>query len=175
MQGFDPRALADVTVRDPYDPTNPHGVSPDLSWEIRQLTSAVKAGGLVSAPIGAVAPDDETEIQKTSLVVWLKTQGYDDLADELDTSPPTIGSGPPGALTPSAPALPDPVRRLQALRDLGGNAKWLTMKWRFTKIKALVAQEKRTNKSRSDEKTIRKDLTEAADAESMVKRNGLAP
>jgi len=98
MQGFDPRALADVAVRDPYDPTNQHGVSPDFSWEVRRLTSAVKAGGLVTAPIGVVAPNDETEILKTSLVDWLRTQGKVDLADELDTS--SLVNGPPAATSP---------------------------------------------------------------------------
>ncbi len=98
MQGFDPRALADVAVRDPDDPKSPYGVSPDLSWEIRRLTSAVKAGGLVTAPIGVVAPDNDTEILKTSLVDWLRTQREVDLADELDTSP--LVNEPPAATSP---------------------------------------------------------------------------
>lgn len=98
MQGFDPRAIADVAVRDPDDPTSPYGVSPDLSWEIRRLTSAVKAGGLVTAPVGVVAPNDETEISKNSLVDWLRTQSEFDLADELDTTSqanePSVATSP---------------------------------------------------------------------------------
>jgi hypothetical protein len=100
MQGFDPRALDEVAVRDPEYPTSPNGIPPDLSWEIRRLTSAVKAGGLVTAPIGVFAPDDETEIEKTSLVDWLRTQGYVDLADELDTS--SLVNEPPAATSPVA-------------------------------------------------------------------------
>lgn len=72
----------------------------------------------------------------------------------------------------------EPDRRLIALRALGGDAKWKRFKgsqqWTFTKIKALTAQEKRTNKPRNDEKTIRKDLTHAAEAESAAKKSGAA-
>jgi hypothetical protein len=93
IHGFDPRAAGDVAFPDPGDPTSPHGVPPDLSWEIRRLTSAIRAGGLTTAPTGIAAPNDETEILKTSLVSWLRTQGCVDLADELDTSSPLQGSG----------------------------------------------------------------------------------
>lgn len=92
MHGFDPRAGADVTVRDPYDPTSPYGVSPDLSWEIRRLISAVSAGDLATAPTSVVTPNDETGILKSSLVPWLRAQGEVYLADELDTSSQTNGS-----------------------------------------------------------------------------------
>jgi len=40
MQGFDPRALVDVAVRDLDDPKSPYGVSP-----------GVKAGGLDTSPL----------------------------------------------------------------------------------------------------------------------------
>lgn len=86
VQGFDPRAIADVAVRDPDDPTSTCGVPPDLSSEIKWLISAVNAGGLLTAPVGALAPNDETWLLKTSLVPWLRAQGEVYLADELDTS-----------------------------------------------------------------------------------------
>lgn len=178
IHGFDPRAGADVVVQDPDNPKSQNGISPDLSWEIRMLVSAVEAGDLITAPIGVLAPNDKTGIQKTSLVSWLRSRGDSDLADlanELDSPSYAHVQTQPQAVAQVAQALPDPVRRLTALRDLGGTAKWITMKWRFTKIKELVEQEKRTGKNRSDEKTIRKDLTEAAEAESVAKRNGLAP
>jgi len=179
MQGFDPRALHNVAVRDPQDPSNSYGVPPDMSWEIRRLTSAVKTGGLVTAPPGVVAPNKETEILKTSLVLWLRTQGEAHLADELDTPWSTNHSTPPGTLIPSKPGLADPERRLNALRALGGVAKWTfyrgKQQWRFKKIKELVAQEKAAKRPRCDEKTIRRDLAEAAQAESQAKASGTTP
>ncbi len=126
MQGFDPRALADVAVRDPHDPKSPYGVSPDLSWEIRRLTSAVKAGGLVTAPIGVVAPDNDTEILKTSLVDWLRTQREVDLADELGTS--SLVNKPPAATSPvpvpiNGTAVVWTTKRILDARTMRDNAK----------------------------------------------------
>ena len=73
--------------------------------------------------------------------------------------------------------LPDPERRLIALRELGGEARWKrgrgdVQAWQFTGIEKLVQQEKAQGRKRHDEKTIRQDLREAAQAESMAKRNG---
>ena len=69
----------------------------------------------------------------------------------------------------------DPERRLIALRELGGTAKWKrrggVQAWQFTGITELVQQEKAQGRKRHDEKTIREDLREAAEAESMAKRN----
>ena len=175
IQGFDPRAAGDVVVQDPDDPSSPYGVSPVTSWEERSLISAVEAGILLSAPASATAPDIHTKISVSSLVPWLRAQGYHDLAAELNT--PMVTNSVQGQLAqvPSSPIVSEPDRRLKALRDLDGDAKWLKMKWRFTKIKDLVAQEKHAGKLRSDEKTIRKDLTEAAEAESMKRRSGPTP
>ena len=72
--------------------------------------------------------------------------------------------------------VPDPERRLAALRALGGSDKWKrgrdgVQAWQFTGIQKLVAQEKADRRKRSDEKTIRDDLREAAETERMEKRN----
>lgn len=175
IQGFDPRAGGDVVVQDPYDPNSPYGVPPDTSWEERALISAVETGLLLSAPVNVTEPDTHTKISVSSLLPWLRAQGYHDLAAELNT--PMVTNSVQGQLAqaPPSPIVSEPARRLKALRDLGGDAKWLKMKWRFTKIKELVGQEKRAGKLRSDEKTIRKDLTEAAEAESMKRRSGPTP
>lgn len=98
MQGFDSRALADVAVRDPDYPTSSNGVAPDLSWEIKRLISEVITGGLKTAPAGAVAPNEKTEIARTSLVPWLRIKGYIDLADALDTS--SLANELPAATSP---------------------------------------------------------------------------
>ncbi len=64
----------------------------------------------------------------------------------------------------------DPERRLDDLRKLGGDMNWRKMRWRIKGIKKLVALEKANGRSRSDEKTVRLDLKEAAEAESLAKK-----
>jgi hypothetical protein len=86
MQGFDPRAIADVVVRDPDDPSSPYGVSPDTSWEVRMLISAVLTHDLTSAPANIAAPTGTTKVVRTSLIPWLRTFGeYGFLADGLSS------------------------------------------------------------------------------------------
>ena len=81
------------------------------------------------------------------------------LPDRFPTVPPSE----------SAVTLPEPQRRLAALRSLGGEVKRSNGKWAITGIGKLVDQEKANGFERSDEKTIRKDLKEAAEA---AKREG---
>lgn len=86
MQGFDPRAIADVAVRDPADPASPYGVSPDTSWEVRMLISAVLTHDLASAPTNITAPTGATKVMRISLITWLRPFGrYDFLADGLSS------------------------------------------------------------------------------------------
>lgn len=82
---------------------------------------------------------------------------------------PAVGVSGGGAV----PA-PDPERRLARLRALGGNATFSNRRgeWKFTGIKVLVAAEKAEGRKRRDEKTIRADLREAAEAEREAKRAG---
>ena len=56
------------------------------------------------------------------------------------------------------------------LRALGGNAIYRRGEWKITGISALVASEKSEGRKRSDEKTIRADLKEAAENERDAKR-----
>lgn len=76
--------------------------------------------------------------------------------------------GQAGDLTDSA----DPERRLARLRSLGGSATYKHGEWQFKGISALVALEKNEERKRSDEKTIRADLKEAAENELVAKRAG---
>ncbi len=66
----------------------------------------------------------------------------------------------------------DPERRLALLRELGGRAIYCNGDWAFRGISKLVASEKAQGSSRSDEKTIRADLKEAAQNELDEKRAG---
>lgn len=92
MQGFDPRAIADVVARDPYDPASPYGDSPDTSWEVRMLISAVLTQDLASAPANITAPTGATKVVRTSLIPWLRPFGkYNFLADGLSSPVSTHG------------------------------------------------------------------------------------
>lgn len=100
MQGYDPRAIADVVVRDPANPTRPDGVSPDTSWEVRILVSAVITDHLTSSPAGTTSPSRTTKVLLTSLIPWLRTfKKYDFLADGL-SSPATQHTLVPIVATP---------------------------------------------------------------------------
>ena len=102
MQGFDPRAIADVVVSDPYDPASPYGDSPDTSWEVRMLISAVLTYDLASAPANITAPTGATKVVRTSLILWLRSFGkYDFLADGLSSPVNTHGKAkqPPQSRT----------------------------------------------------------------------------
>ena len=71
MHGYDPRALADVIVRDPNDPTSPYGMSPDRTWEVRMLITGIKTGELTACNSGNAFPNEHTEITRASLIPWL--------------------------------------------------------------------------------------------------------
>lgn len=88
MLGFDPRAVAlgDVVVRDPEDPSNPNGVTPDSSWNERVLISAVLSHHLVSVPGNVTDPSPDTEVSTASLLAWFRSRGRVDLADGLADS-----------------------------------------------------------------------------------------
>ena len=97
---------------------------------------------------------------------WGKT--VDDLEARTQPKAATVEAG--------AVEMPHTERRLATLRSLGGDARWKRRKgvqqWVFTGIKKLVEQEKSEGRKRCDEKTIREDLREAAEAESIAKANG---
>jgi hypothetical protein len=92
MHGVDPRTLGDVLVADPNDPTGKAGMPLDTSWEERMLISAVKIQDILSAPLNVYAPDVRTEVNRVSLIPWLRIQSYPDLADELADGPVTASA-----------------------------------------------------------------------------------
>ena len=85
---------------------------------------------------------------------------------------PQAGTSAPVTDSASNDATPDPERRLALLRALGGSATYRRNEWKFTGIAALVASEKSEGCKRSDEKTIRADLKEAAQNEREARRAG---
>ncbi len=66
----------------------------------------------------------------------------------------------------------DPERRLALLRKLGGSATFKEGEWRFTGMNALEANEKKNGRKRTSPKTIRDDLTKAAEKEKDAHRSG---
>ena len=92
-------------------------------------------------------------------------------------SAPTSGTTDPVVAVP-VPAVvastdkSDPQRRLDALTALGGSIKQWKGDWAITGIGKLVAKEKADGRKRCSEKTIRRDLKEAAEAQ---KREGQKP
>ena len=103
----------------------------------------------------------------TELVAFTVT-----IAEPRQTAPATDTVTPAPAVADSASdsTTPDPERRLARLRELGGNATYKHCEWSITGISALVASEKSGGRKRSDEKTIRADLKEAAENEREAKR-----
>jgi hypothetical protein len=68
--------------------------------------------------------------------------------------------------------LVEPARRLLRLQELGGKAICRRGRWRFTGIDALIAIETAEGRGRCSDKTIRKDLIEAAEELEQHRRAG---
>lgn len=82
MRGYEPSRASDIVEQDPYAPNNPRGVEPDLTAEIRMLTSAARVGELkvVGNPSEC---DQNTEILRESLVTWCSANGCEGVAEGL--------------------------------------------------------------------------------------------
>lgn len=142
-------ALKDYPIFQKYpndiDPTTCRwliGANAHKKWR-ELLTGAIAAHELTLLDFGSKLPIHTAPAQTT-------------------TSAPVVAVG--------ASTTPDPERRLARLRELGGNATYKRGEWKITGILALVASEKSENRKRSDEKTIRADLKEAAENEREAKR-----
>jgi len=81
-----------------------------------------------------------------------------------------LAAEPTPVVADSASTIQDPERRLARLRALGGNVTYRRGEWKVAGISALVTIEKSEGRKRSDEKTIRADLKEAAENEREAKR-----
>ena len=86
--------------------------------------------------------------------------------------PQTVPPAPVVAESASNDTTPDPERRLARLRALGGSATYKRGEWKIIGITYLVESEKSEGRKRSDEKTIRADLKEAAQNELDARRAG---
>jgi len=69
----------------------------------------------------------------------------------------------------------DPQRRLQVLRDIGGSVLFSCGEWKIKGITRIVNREAAEGRKRSNQKTIRIDLKEAAEKERDARRQGSPP
>ena len=112
---------------------------------------------------------DERGVMATTAVTN-KTEDHPTIRTDANTAPEQRPAtpAPVGAVDPT----PDPERRLALLRALGGSSKYARAEWTFKGMAVLVAREKVNGFKRCDEKTIRADLKEAAQAEREAKSAG---
>ena len=136
---------------------------------LRQITLAFDAGEL-----GGFLPREHRHILFTELTVWpdCPPMAADSPLRHWVPDAPAKPQAAPGVGIDSNSTTPDPERRLALLRALGGSATYRRNEWKFTGIAALVASEKSEGRKRSDEKTIRADLKEAAQNELEARRAG---
>ena len=99
-----------------------------------------------------------------------KRESVERVAEIINKTAQNAATPAPVAGIATNSATPDPERRLARLRALGGDAIYRRGEWKITGISALVASEKSEGRKRSDEKTIRADLKEAAENERDAKR-----
>lgn len=159
MWGVDPRALLTGNVADS------NGDFPDLSENKRRLMSAARAGVLnTSDDRAGTAPHQHTHVLTDSLIEWFRKNGYADLAHGLEFA----------GIAGVSPALAEARRRLEALRKSGGDCTFDTMsnEWRITGLKKLKEQETADGFGRTSEKTLRRDIVMAAEAEQEASRAG---
>ena len=102
-------------------------------------------------------------------VLW-EPSIFPELISQPKADAPVAAAPATVACSASTDATPDPERRLARLRALGGDASFKRGVWRFRGIVALEASEQREGRSRRSQKTIRADLTEAAESEREAKR-----
>ena len=126
-----------------------------------ELSNAVKSGALPVKDAMTLGPHPYPvgNALQTALVT------VDDLREFLAGRLDVVAAG-------TTDQTPDPERRLDLLRVLGGGSKYSRGAWSFTGMAALVESEK--GKRRSSEKTIRGDLVQAAQAELDEKKAGFA-
>ena len=88
--------------------TNDQGDGVDLSYEKRMLISAVLVADLAAFPASGLPPDDDTHVAVGSLIPWLKTRGYRDLAEGLASESPWLKASTSAPSDTSA-AVGDPI------------------------------------------------------------------
>lgn len=123
-------------------------------------------GTLVKAEPGLRVPLSELKFKRESV---------ERVAEIINKTTPAQSSAAHSSVvaeSASNDTTPDPERRLNRLRALGGNVTLKRGEWKITGISALVAIEKSEGRKRSDEKTIRADLKEAAENERDARRAG---
>ena len=107
--------------------------------------------------------------QSAIRVLW-EPSTFPELMPQFKADAQAVADPATEADSPSTDTTPDSERRLARLRALGGDASLKQGEWRIRGIVALEASEQREGRSRRSQKTIRKDLIEAAESEREAKR-----
>jgi|GEM_PF-1711009 len=115
---------------------------------------------------------DHQHFSRSVLARWVDQVGTKSLYLFAETTNAETHNQSTAACSESNAIPQDQDRRLVRLRSLGGSARLKRGEWRFEGIAALVKWEKSEGRKRSDEKTIRNDLREAAENERDAKRAG---
>ena len=145
------------------------------SW--RTFDGFDERNGILMRYTKGMLADDEPDFE--TVPADCRVVGYDvhALADEYTAhdaqqAEPQAVPAPVVADSASNDTTPDPERRLARLRALGGSATYKRGEWKIIGITYLVESEKSEGRKRSDEKTIRADLKEAAQNELDARRAG---
>lgn len=110
--------------------------------------------------------------RQSAIRVMCELSTFPELIPQSQADAQAAAPAPVVANSASTDATPDPERRLARLRELRGSATYRRNEWKFKGISALVAIEKNEGRKRSDEKTIRGDLKQAAQSELEARRAG---
>lgn len=124
-------------------------------------------GGLIKAEPGWRVPLAELRFKREHI------ERVAEIINRQKTAPAQT-TATPAPVGVASDDRPDPERRLELLRSLGGTAKYVRCEWKFTGIAALVEHETAAGRKRSTEKTIRADLKEAAQNERDANRAGFS-
>lgn len=140
------------------------------------LLSHIEGGSLVvdkmvrQGVIMYFGQPEQWRLPRTTFNLWCKSNGF--IADGLDVDRNLASSAAVTSNLAQTEVVTEPERRLARLREMGGTAKYLRGEWKFTGIGVLALAEKRDGRKRVSEKTIRRDLEAAAQAEREAKRAG---
>ena len=169
-------ALAQARAKSPdYDPYNVSGdeevIFPLNVWLEQDALKAAARSGEVEVLDNSFHRLSAGRLENGLLTVralrgYLESMhGFLEVEDAPEPHAKTPSTAPKVAVGDGTDQTPDPERRLARLRALGGTAKYARGEWKFTGMVALVESEKAEKRKRTDEKTIRADLKEAAQTE----------
>lgn len=114
-------------------------------------------------------PGAPSDIEHEPTTVWEPLEEKQSPTSRIAAVKPVLTHG---TATETDKHKSEPVRRLAALRAMGGDITYERHGWKIRGISELVKQEKLNHRQRCSEKTIRDDLKSAAEDEREARRAG---